>query len=311
MNSTILGKISICVLGTVIALLLLEAGVRLIQSRNLKLWEEASDLQQCCAQDPDLGWRNLPGLDRSRATGNGKRRILFLGDSVMYGFHLQANQTIPAKFSWIAQDVESFNFGVPGYGTDQELLQYRIYGRNAKPSIVVVGVSLCNDAGNVANTSQYGAAKPYFRIHGGELREFAPNTSSIRTKSKLLNMFYVILESRTVNNTEATLNRFVMDAKNEQFVRAVGLTKRILEILTDEIKADGAEPVVLLFPYKKMYLEKAHEEHLLRKECLRIPETKVIDLYRELDADAFIDEYHFNNRGTTIVARLLERELLK
>lgn len=76
----------------------------------------------------------------------GVKRIIFLGDSIIYGYSLEANQTIPRQLEAVFQEegkaVEVLNLGVSGYETEQEVEFFKEVGRKYKPDVVLVGVSL-------------------------------------------------------------------------------------------------------------------------------------------------------------------------
>lgn len=90
------------------------------------------------------------GMRSAQATGEDKgTRILFLGDSFIFGQGVTAEQSIPAM---VQRDLAAaklfatvFNAGVPGYGTRQAELWLREYGPQVKPNLVVLGVFLGND----------------------------------------------------------------------------------------------------------------------------------------------------------------------
>ena len=91
-----------------------------------------------------LGMRSPQAKSEDKGT-----RILFLGDSFIFGQGVTAEQSIPAMVQRDLAAANSsavvFNAGVPGYGTRQEELWLREYGPQVKPNLVVLGVFLGND----------------------------------------------------------------------------------------------------------------------------------------------------------------------
>jgi hypothetical protein len=70
--------------------------------------------------------------------------------------------------------VESLNFGTPGYGTAQELLDYQKRVRYYKPDLVVVGYLPDNDIRNNSyalevERAQRDAISPFFEVRDGQL----------------------------------------------------------------------------------------------------------------------------------------------
>ncbi|HOW59325.1 MAG TPA: SGNH/GDSL hydrolase family protein [Candidatus Omnitrophota bacterium] len=79
----------------------------------------------------------------------GVRRIIFLGDSVVYGNYLTWDQTIPKQlelnFQKNGRQVEVLNFGVSGYETEQEVEFFKEIGAKFNPDAVIVGYTM-NDS---------------------------------------------------------------------------------------------------------------------------------------------------------------------
>ena len=78
-------------------------------------------------------------------------RIIILGDSFTYGYLLNLSDSYPYILSRLLNEnpptnlsFEVFNFGIPGYGTEQEVALLEEYGLRYKPDIVVLQV-LHND----------------------------------------------------------------------------------------------------------------------------------------------------------------------
>ncbi len=82
-----------------------------------------------------------------------KYRILFLGDSVVYGYALSLADTLPKQLESIfARNdrlTEVLNFGVSGYETEQEIEFLKENGLQYQPDMVIIGYTL--------NDSRYGS----------------------------------------------------------------------------------------------------------------------------------------------------------
>ena len=101
-----------------------------------------------------LGFR---GPEISPLKKPGVRRILFLGDSFMFGAGLKEHETLPYAVSQElerrhAGDFEAINGGVYGYQTANELEFFMKYGVPLNPDIVVILV-MTHDM--VQNTDWY------------------------------------------------------------------------------------------------------------------------------------------------------------
>jgi len=76
----------------------------------------------------------------------GKKRILFLGDSFIYGVGLPRDKTIPDQLEGIlGEDYEVFNLGVSSYGPDQSFIYLGKEGFKLKPDAVILSIFSGND----------------------------------------------------------------------------------------------------------------------------------------------------------------------
>ena len=189
------GRILLGAASLVAGLLLCEALLSWLApqvSRRPRLWQ----------YDAQLGWRHIPGAsgrmvgpeydvevrinadglrarDYAREKESGVWRLLTCGDSFVEGWGVEAEQSVSAQLEQRLHSptpggaVEVINFGVAGYGTDQELLFFEELGRQYQPDQVVV-FFYANDPINNANKKGIGAErgyKPYFRVdRQGQLR---------------------------------------------------------------------------------------------------------------------------------------------
>lgn len=175
------------------SLLLSEGLVRIIAPQIFPrpaLWEH----------DPFLGWRHIPGAQvewRDREftihvaiNSKGLRdreveyekpadtfRILTFGDSFIEGWGVELDgvvaKQLETKLNTGGKDshYEVLNFGVAGYGTDQELLFFREEGIRYKPDLVVLFFYI-NDMWNNLSKKSIGTErglKPYFTLSNGHL----------------------------------------------------------------------------------------------------------------------------------------------
>ena len=198
-----LGAITI---GIGIAILMGEIGLRLLQPARLSCSGRERDF--FCRFDPELGWAPLPNITALHKKGdlsglvhqnkyglrgpddmqlnktNGKRRVLVLGDSYAWGYGVNQTELFSAPEVHGTND-EILNFGVSGYGTDQEYLFYQRDGTNFVVDEVVVALNPYNNVAHNLAPNQYGYLKPYFTL---ENQQLILHTEHIR-KSTLRSMF--------------------------------------------------------------------------------------------------------------------------
>jgi lysophospholipase L1-like esterase len=174
-------------LGLLLASLVVAAGLLEVALRVLPL-DVASfhSIAGFTVYDPVLGWKLAPnraltfrgahfsvrvvhnpaGLrDRhyDYARTPDRRRIVVLGDSVVWCWGVEQAECFTERLERALGDTDVVNAGVPGYSTAQELLFYEHEGRRYRPDVVVLVVSP-NDADD--NLDRRG---PRFRLDGGTL----------------------------------------------------------------------------------------------------------------------------------------------
>ena len=161
-----------------------------------RLWEPGG-YQPVIRADPMLGWALAPGhhlhsvdserrLDfdiqvnslgmrdpeRPAAKPAGMRRVLFLGDSMVFGTGVEVGarcgDVLNAR---LGPDVEVLNAACGGWGTDQELLYLCRDGFALHPDVVVLGLCPANDiVNNMLPHDLFGSApKPRFELQDGRL----------------------------------------------------------------------------------------------------------------------------------------------
>jgi hypothetical protein len=128
-----------------LALLASEAVLRTANWERLERW--AAEEEPLRHAEPVLGWVDIPNRigfetydgrvirydldaegrrvrDLHRALDPARPSILFAGESMLFGFRLNWNETAAAQIG-AARGLQTVNLSVNGYGTDQEWLQVR------------------------------------------------------------------------------------------------------------------------------------------------------------------------------------------
>lgn len=107
---------------------------------------------------------NSRGFRDIEQVKSAKPGILFLGDSFVWGYDVEAKDRFTEKLRSRLPDWDLFNLGVSGYGTDQELLLLMAQFDYYCPKLVfLVYCTYNDDFDNAANTIGNGwYYKPYF-----------------------------------------------------------------------------------------------------------------------------------------------------
>lgn len=178
------------------------ASALLVCELALRLWgafQDAPGPAQFLVHDAELGWRNRPGFAGRHVTAEfavpvrfdaeGARCstapdapagaaaasaapavVLAIGDSTTFGWGVAYEECFAARLADQLQ-VAVRNFGVNGYGSDQQLLLLEQLLARHSPRLVVV-THQENDVAEVLQGWTYGRYKPQFASDDGELRRF-------------------------------------------------------------------------------------------------------------------------------------------
>lgn len=184
-SRNLLRDIAIQVVLVVAVLAVFEIALRLIDLRFLREGQRPG-YSIAYNYDAELGWYPVPN-SKTRFVGmrpitiahnslglrdiepalagdtQKKKTILFLGDSFVWGYDVEANERFTDRLRQDLPNETIVNAGVSGYGTDQQyLLLQRLWDR-IEPDMVVLIYCVDNDRrDNSANARYDGYHKPYF-----------------------------------------------------------------------------------------------------------------------------------------------------
>jgi lysophospholipase L1-like esterase len=253
--------------------------------------------------------RRLEEEDIERAVASDSFKILGLGDSIMFGVGLPAEQTYLARAGRILADnsrapVEILNMAIPGYNTVQENAVHQEFGERVRPDLVIVHYW-------ADDTRQYRVFGGYVVDFGdmlidGGLVQALPLPHALNDFLLVNSRLYALLTHIVVansRNTEPSDFQRAAAPMREIHDRAVATGGRLLVLASPGL--DGERP----YPNRDLFsLRKLGEGHGF----------EVIDLTEWLgDTDAAsvaMDPVHFNAEGHRILAErlaayLLERDL--
>ena len=255
-----------------VALLLLEGALRVLDVRSASYHA----IGGFCRWHPVLGWELVP--DR-RATFKGPsfsvtvrhspqglrdrvypvprrpgtRRILVLGDSVVWGWGVEQHEIFTEVLERSLPRTEVIAAGVPGYGTTQELLLYERRLRRFRPDVVVLALLSNDPAENLLAD-----ARPRMQLRNGRLhlsgipvpRRKSPAREWLKEHSRLFGQLdhaagairARLKAARQGVDVEANEYLPLDPAQSEDAWR---LTRALVERLHDAVRADGGQVVVL------------------------------------------------------------------
>ena len=214
--------------------------------------------------------------ERSEAKPPGHFRIAVLGDSYIEAKQVDFEETFPALLekrlnlcgAFGRRPVEVLNFGVPGYGTAQELLTYRHLASRYAPDLVIVAVFTGNDIRNNSRELEPDKMRPFFTLEGDKLvedRSFAQTdeyhrrTNRLRASLDYLRVLRIVqaayfikerleasgaaLPARTADAAafEAGIDNDVyIEPRTREWQDAWAVTEHLFAQLDREVRASGA-----------------------------------------------------------------------
>jgi len=134
--------------------------------------------------DSKLGWSNKIGSTfiqdgitystnslglRSKEIDFSKKHILVVGDSIVWGYGVENNETIPYYLGEKLKDYQIINLGVTGYGIDQYYLFLKRYIDKLNPALIIIVICVSNDYEGTNSDALNGKSKPLFVIDKNKL----------------------------------------------------------------------------------------------------------------------------------------------
>jgi len=175
-----------CVIYLFIALLIGELALR-CQAKIIKQKKHIEWLRSIMTYDELLGWKHVPNaqvwseskeykvlykinskglrdVERSYAKAKDKFRILCLGDSITFGWGVNAEERFTNILEKNFANVEIINMGVQGYGIDQELLFLSEEGIKYQPNLILIYI-IHDDFIRACYSKMWDRPKPQFLLN--------------------------------------------------------------------------------------------------------------------------------------------------
>jgi len=186
-SSRVHGRLALLFVSLLVSLLVSETFLRVFYHNALA---EPTDVRNLGYRyDQELGWfpmasssqqfkgsrtitavHNRDGFRGPELTKNSKPRLVFLGDSLVWGYDVEASERFTEKLQAKHADWAVYNLGVAGYGTDQEFLLLKKYFDEYRPQAVFLVICGDNDNDDNAANFRYGYYKPFFTFKDGSLK---------------------------------------------------------------------------------------------------------------------------------------------
>jgi lysophospholipase L1-like esterase len=150
-----------------------QIGFRFIPNLKARIPHEAGGF---LIRTNQLGFRS--DRDFHPLRNGSKRRMLLFGDSFTAGDGVSNSRRYSDRLEELVPELEVYNFGLPGSGTDQQLLAYQSFALEIEHDLLMIAVLVENIRRVVARyryvTGESGETlcrpKPYFELEDGNLR---------------------------------------------------------------------------------------------------------------------------------------------
>ena len=270
--------------------------------------------------DPEIGWaptgppeivgQRLDTLDPARA------HLLMLGDSILYGTGVEANETAPFLMGQTIHDPQVVNLSVSGYSVEQYWLYLRRVLPHTHPKVIMIGVFTGNDYQLTGRElTPWGHSKPLFKMEGGKLVRQNSAEDCIdglsqsllfrplwRDKDRALALSRLLCAPRELHTGELEQLLGALFAEIESLGKAAG-AKVVFVILPNryELNVYAPDETFYLSKYgalKRLLREGSHEILDTYPELLRHPKAELDDAFQS-------DSSHFTPKGHRLLADIL------
>jgi len=335
--------------------LLAEAGLRIVHAVGRPMQAQR---HYFFSHDSMLGWQHRPrslatfknvrvsinsvGLRDDELRGAGAHRtfrILFLGDSQVFGDGVAHEDTFVEILQAELSQIEAINAGVIGYGTDQQLLYYERGGAKLNPDLTIVGINAYDLRDNISTRVRSGYQKPVFDVRASDLTltgvPVDPGSIIDRVQRGLngSSHLYATVARLARGSGERTRDGDGPDSTDaarpsartvfppaEDMSRALEVTRLILARFAVDSAQTGKRLAVMFLPYEMDLVEdqeyREQSDRLVKalREWGGRENYPVLDLRDILRAapsrDLFLDTMHFSAAGHRIVARATREWLI-
>lgn len=269
------------------------------------------ELSGAAVTTDSLGLRTTVGF-----APHAKHRVLFLGDSVVFGHFLGDEETIPSQLQAVLAKewgcpVAVSNAGVPGYSTFQQARLLRLLLRPVRPTAVLLGFCLNDVVERYTTLARFGGERFFMLSVDTEVELSLP--VRLWRRSALRNALV-----RGVRTAALVKERYAVRSLWERphdpaIQEAWDTTLGELDDLVNLCRRSRVPLAVVIFPFRdqlaKPDVTRHPQDRLLAHLAAR--EVPALDLLPALAAcplppdSLFLDSDHFSARGCRLVAQLV------
>ncbi|HUT56218.1 MAG TPA: SGNH/GDSL hydrolase family protein [bacterium] len=250
------------------------------------------------------------------------RRLLFLGDSIVFGPGLEYEETVPYLVgARLGSGVEVVNAAVPGMSLRDEVDLLEKKAGRLEPDLVVVGFYMNDPVRSYLLEQEY----------GGMDERLVSIITRLRGRSVLFNLLWERVLAMKLVSAESVATGWVRPFQERAWVSERGVYDEIIRLSSDDFGAAWlpsvwpgvagqiqrlsricaerhARPAVLIFPVSiqaESSVADDYPQQRMKELCkaLGIPVLDLLPLLRAHAAEpVFIDQCHLNPRGSALAA---------
>ncbi len=303
-----------------------------------EFFRDPADRKANLAPHPTLGhaptmmaWAEEAGLTLAETIGQNletvdpeREQVVVIGDSVLYGWGVEAGESAVRLLAGMVQDLQVMNFSVSGYSLTQYYLYLEEHLHKTRPKIVVVGIFAGNDYESTGTSNWHGHATVMFVPAGDDLalwRAYTPrfNCIDFLSSSVLFSSFLWHWPDFSSGLLDVVCNAHQLaEPEHEEVVR------RILRNLEGLVHAQGAELLYVLLPDSNdFYPDREYVRELSKyrdlERLLREGGYDVLWFFDDIaatgvDAESLYfpgDSAHYNAEGNRLLAESLRQRLAR
>ena len=290
--------------------LVAEVGLRIYFASDLALVQDERNLLY--RYDSVLGWFPVAGRSNLflgtrtisvahnaqgfRAAGDyvvtERPGIIFLGDSFVWGYDVELSERFTEKVQAKHPEWSIYNFGVSGYGTDQEYLLLQQQFDTYQPRVVFLMFEETDDSDNSTN-QRWGYYKPYTTVTGSRLELHGipvPRSERFFFANHRMLMKSYVMRLLTLGYFKLTAPRVIQNTSNP--------SGALVRDLQKYVTSKGAQLVVGL-TWRNPPLE----------QLLTYFKIPYVDVSTDLRYSG--KGYHWSAQGHTFVAEKVDEFLVK
>lgn len=309
---------------------------------------------------PDFGWVEHPNSQFIRQQTNlfthndegfrdtyntGEKNVIVVGDSFTQGYNVGDNATFSYLLDRWVENTSFHNYGMGGYGTDQELLVYKNISERKKHEAVVLAYYLGNDATD--NLKQH-PRRPEFKVENGSL-ELVRSPENV-SRSKRENRSAGVIRTPALDKVQHMLGKytktypylvpklkktyFAMEGSGytpqaEEREKQLRRVKALVEEFAEEAEQNNSTLIIAVIPERtEIYPNEKHRRSYAsgkpywdaqRKTLSSVAEktenVKLVDPKEELkERSSEVRVYgekdaHFSDEGYRILAKQIYRRM--